>query len=171
MVGMRVKPSNVIDVIAAICAIAFVAILGIAAYWDPSIRVLHAFEAIPYLAAAGLCLRRRKTGYLLGAAGGIFWLWMAGTLTTFVHNGFERLAILLRTGQADRPDLLIAAPAAIFTAGLAAFSFWGYGRLRNKSWSDLGLFVGALAGVAAFFIAIFSVFAPQYLGMFKRLFG
>jgi hypothetical protein len=96
---------------------------------------------------------------------------MAGTLTTFVHNGFERLAILLRTGQADRPDLLIAAPAAIFTAGLAAFSFWGYGRLRNKSWSDLGLFVGALAGVAAFFIAIFSVFAPQYLGMFKRLFG
>jgi hypothetical protein len=168
---MRLKPTNVIDAIAAICAVAFVAILAIAAYWDPSIRVLHTFEAIPYLVAAVLCLRRHKAGYLLGAASGIFWLWMAGTLTTFVRNGSERLAILLRTGHVDRPDVLIAAPAAIFTAGLAIFSLWGYGRLRNKSWTDIGLFVGASAGVAVFFIAIFAVFAPQYLGMFRRLVG
>jgi hypothetical protein len=169
--GFRVKRSNVIDAIAAACAIAFVAILGLAAYWDPSIRVLHTFEAIPYLMAAGLCLRQRKVGYLLGVAGAIFWLWMAGTLTTFVHNGFERLAVLLRTGQVDRPDVLIAAPAAIFAAGLAGFSLWGYSRLRNRSWRDLGLFVVTLAGVAAFFIAIFAVFTPRYLGMFRRLVG
>jgi hypothetical protein len=28
-------------------------------------------------------------------------------------------------------------------SGLVVFSFWGYCRLRDKSWSDLGLFVAA----------------------------
>ena|SRR5687768_1765527 len=87
------------DRLAAGCAASFIVILAISAYWDPPIRVLHAFEAIPYGIAAALCLRRRKAGYMLGAAGGGFWLWMAGTLTTFVRNGFERLARWIQTGQ------------------------------------------------------------------------
>ena len=159
----------VIDALAAVCAIAFIVILGIAAYWDRTIRVLHVFESLPYLVAAVLCLRRRKFGYMLGAAAGGFWLWTAGTLTTFVRNGFERVAMLLRTGHVDRPDILIAAPAALVTGGLVIFSLWGYLRLRNKSWSDLGLFVAAIALVAGFFVAIFAAFAPQYLGMFKHI--
>jgi len=51
---------------------------------------------------------------------------------------------------------LIAAPAALVTGGLVIFSLWGYSRLGNKSWIDLGLFVAA--------------FAPQYLGMFGHIF-
>jgi len=70
----------------------------------------------------------------------------------------------------DRPDILIAAPAALITGGLVIFSLWGYFRLRNKSWSDLGLFVAAIALVAGFFVAIFAAFAPQYLGMFRHIF-
>lgn len=164
-------PGHAIDAVAAGCAIAFVVILGIAAYWDRTIRVLHVFEALPYLAAAVLCLRRHKFGYMLGAASGVFWLWMAGTLTTFVRNGFERVAMLLRTGHVDRFDILIAAPAACVTAGLVLFSLWGYSRTQNKSWSDLGLFVATTGMVAGFFVAIFAVLAPQYLGMFRHLFG
>ena len=91
-------------------------------------------------------------------------------LTTFVRNGFERLSMLLRTGHVDRPDILIAAPAALVTSGLVVFSLWGYFRLRDKSWSDSGLFVAATALVASFFVAIFAAFAPQYLGMFKPIF-
>src|SRR4029079_11612391 len=102
-------------------------------------------------------------------AGGAFWMWTAGTLTTFVRNGFERLGMLLRTGRVDRPDVLIAAPAACATAGLVIFCVWGYLRLRNRSWSDVALFVGTLVLVAGFFIVIFAAFAPQFLGMFKRL--
>ena len=45
---------------AAGCAIAFVVILGITAYWDPTIRVLHVFESLPYIVAAVLCLRQHK---------------------------------------------------------------------------------------------------------------
>src|SRR4051812_19071100 len=36
---------HAIDALAAGCAIAFIGILGIAAYWDRSIRVLHMFES------------------------------------------------------------------------------------------------------------------------------
>jgi hypothetical protein len=165
------RRGHAIDVLAAGCATAFVVILGITAYWDRTIRVLHVFESLPYLVAAVLCLRQRKSGYMLGAAIGAFWLWTAGTLTTFVRNGFERVAILLRTGHVDRPDILIAAPAACAAGGLVLFSLWGYARGRNKSWSDVGLFVAATGGVAGLFIAIFAAFAPQYLGMFRHLFG
>jgi len=165
------KRAKIIDTLAAVCATAFIVILGIAAYWDRTIRVLHVFESLPYLVAAALCLRRRKFGYMLGAASGAFWLWTAGTLTTFVRNGFERVSMLLRTGHVDRPDIIIAAPAALVTSGLVIFSLWGYARLRNKSWSDLGLFVAATGLVAGFFVAIFAAFAPQYLDMFRPIFG
>jgi len=165
------RSGRAIDVVAAGCALAFIVILGIAAYWERTIRVLHVFESLPYLVAAVLCLRQRKFGYMLGVASGAFWLWTAGTLTTFVRNGFERVAMLLRTGHVDRLDILIAAPAASVTGGLVLFSLWGYSRTRNKSWSDLGLFVVATGLVAGFFLAIFDAFAPQYLGMFRHVFG
>jgi hypothetical protein len=54
---------------------------------------------------------------------------------------------------------------------VVVFSLWGYSRARNKTWSDLGLFVATTGAVAGFFVAIFSAFAPQYLGMFKHIFG
>lgn len=162
---------HAIDVVAAGCAVAFIVVLAVAAYWDPTIRTLHAFEALPFALAAVLCLRQQKLGYALGAASGAFWLWMAGTLTTFVRNGFERVEMLFRTGHVDRLDLLIAAPAACATGGLVLFSMWGYARLPNKSWTDLGLFVALLGAVAGFFAAIFALFKPEYLSMFRRAFG
>lgn len=163
--------ASAIDVAAAACALAFVGVLVISAYWDRTIRVLHVFEALPYLATAVLCLRQRRFGYLLGAASGGFWLWMAATLSTFVRNGFERVGMLIRTGHVDRPDVLIAAPAACATGGLVIFCFWGYIRRRRLSWNDAGLLLATLGLVAAFFIGIFAAFAPRYLGMFKRLLG
>ncbi|PYQ08090.1 MAG: hypothetical protein DMF82_02305 [Acidobacteria bacterium] len=161
---------NKTDVAAAICAAAFVVVLVVSAYWDRSIRVLHVFESLPYIAAAILCLRRSKVGYALGVAGGASWLWMAGFLTTFIRNGFQRLVMLYRPGGGvDRPDLLIAVPAAIATSGLVLFSVAGYARLPHKSWRDLGLLAAAVVGVLLFFILIFAAFAPRYLAMFQRL--
>jgi hypothetical protein len=164
-----VASGNNVDRLAAGCAAIFIVVLGIAAYWDSSIRVLHAFEALPYGLAAVLCLRQRKLGYMLGAASGAFWLWMAGTLTSFVRNGFERLAMLVSTGHVDRWDQFIAAPAALSTGGLVVFSLWGYSRVRPKAPVDLVIFMVVLAIVALFFVMLFWLFAPQYLTLFARL--
>ena len=161
--------TNKLGVAVAVCALVFVAILALAAYFDPSIRVLHIFEALPYLLAAVLCLRRIKFGYVLAAVSGAFWLWTAGCLTTFVRNGFERVVMLARTGAVDRADILIAVPAAFATGGLVLFSLLGYLDLSRKSWRDLWLLVVTLVLVPGFFVAIFFAFAPQYLGMFHGI--
>jgi hypothetical protein len=168
VISTPAKP-DVSDTLAAAGAALFIVVLTLAAYWDASIRVLHAFEAIPYVAGAALALRRSKYGYLLGMASGAVWLLIAGFLTRFIRNGFERLTSLLQTGHVDRWDIFIAVPAAIGTAGLAFFSAVSYVRSSQKSWSDLGALVVAIMAVAGFFVGIFYLFAPQYLGMFQPL--
>jgi len=160
---------NLSECLAAGCSVLFVLVLAIAAYWDPSIRVLHLFEAFPYLAAAVLILRRHKAGYVLGATFGAFWLWMAGFLTTFIVNGFQRLEALLRIGSVDRWDLFLAVPAAIGAGGLLLFSIASYARSHNKSAHDLLALAGASVGTALFFTGIFYLFAPQCLGMFRSV--
>lgn len=144
-------------------------ILAVAAYWDPAIRVLHIFESVPYLLAAGFCLRRNTFGYALGLVGGVFWIWMAGFLSTFIRNGFERLEMLFRTGAVDRPDVLIAVPAAMATAGLALCCVLGYARRPNKSWRDAAVLGAAVLAIPAFFLGIFAAFMPQYLRLFSGL--
>jgi hypothetical protein len=168
-VGSPVARAQKTNIALSVFAGGFVLVLALAAYWDRSIRLLHLVESVPYLLAAALCLRNRKSGYALGFAAGGFWLWIAVALTTFVRNGFERLAMLITAGHVDRPDSLIAVPAAVTTGGLALCALWGYARLPDKKWRDLGLFVSALLLVAAWFIGIFALLAPQYLEMFKRL--
>ena len=150
------------DVAIAACSALFIVVLALSAWMDPTIRVLHAFEALPYIAAAILCLRRRRFGYALGFAAGAFWLWTATTRTTFVRNGFQRLA----AADWSRPDLLIAVPAAIAAAGLALFSILGYMRQPAKRGRDALLFLAALALMPVFFIAIFAAFQPRYLALF-----
>ena len=119
--------------------------------------------------AAVLCLRQSKLGYALGLVSGTFWLWMATALNSFVRNGFERLEMLIRTGSVDRPDVLIAAPAAIATGALALFCVIGYARLPNKRWRDVAVMTVAAVIVPSYFLAIFAAFTPQYLEMFRRL--
>ena len=157
------------DRLAVASAALFVVILAVAAYWDSSIRVLHLFEAVPYLLAAALITRQRRFGYILGIACGGFWLWTAGFLTTFIKNGFERLATLVLTGHVDRWDIFIAVPAAVGTGGLVLFSALSYLRSADKSLMDAVRFLGTVALVAGFFVLICRLFAPQYLGMFGSM--
>jgi len=156
--GLRTRATLAITV----CSALFIVVLGVSAYWDPTIRELHLFEALPYVVAAVLCLRRNRFGYALGFVSGAFWLSMSGWRTTFVRNGFE----LLAAGNFDRPDILIAVPAAIATGGLALFSMVGYLQQPAKRPRDIFLFVAALVIVPLFFIAIFAAFAPRFLGIF-----
>ena len=159
------------DIAAAVCAAAFVVVLAISAYWDRGIRTLHIFEAVPYVVAGVLCLRQITFGYALAVMSGVFWLWMAGLLTTFVRNGFETLFTFIRTGAVDRLDLLIAVPAAVAAGGLALFAVLGYAQRPSKSWSDVFAWAAAVAVVPFFFLGIFAVFAPQYLAMFESVFS
>jgi len=169
-VPLRSAAANTrLNIAIAFFSAGFVAVLALSPYWDRSIQVVHLFESFPYLIAGALCLWNRKSGYALAVAAGTFWLWTAGFLTTIVRNGFERLAMLATTGHVDRLGILLAVPAALMTGGLALTAFWGYLRLPEKRLRDLALFVSAFIIVGAWFLGIFALFAPQYLGIFRRL--
>ena len=79
----------------------------------------------------------------------------------------------MRTGTVDRLDVLIGAPAAIATGGVALFSLLGYARLSDKSWRRVTelLWAAAVALVPAFFWIILVTVAPQYLPILYRAFG
>lgn len=153
-----------------VSAALFVVVLVVSAWFDKSIRVLHLFEALPYLASPLLSRKRPKMGYMLGFASGTFWLWTAGFLTTFIWNGFERVIMLLSTGSVDRPDILLAVPGFIGTFGLVLASVVGYLSCKDKVLRDLLWFAWIVFAVSLFFLGIFAAFAPQYLGMFTHLF-
>jgi len=149
----------------------FVVVLMVSAWFDRSIRVLHVFEAIPYLLAPWLCQRKPKAGYTLAFASGAFWIWTAGFLTTFIQNGFERVVMFIQTGAVDRLDILLAVPGFIGTLGMVFFSLIGYWRLDNKRWKDFLLLISMILLVFLFFLLIFAVFTPLYLGMFRWIIG
>jgi len=156
------------------CVVVFVAVLILSALWDASIRVLHVFEVLLYLVIATLAFRPSKFAYALTFAGGVMWLWCGSGLTTFVRNGFQMLLLSVRTGHVQRPDLLIAIPAALATGGLVLLALTGYGKIRGKSAADFLLFAACFGGVWAFYLCIFAAFTPRYLQMFQpvwRLFG
>jgi hypothetical protein len=157
--------------LAAACAAAFVVVLAVSAYMDRRIVVLHVLEAVPYLAAGVLCLQRRTLGYAIGAASGAFWLYIAGTQTTFIHNGFALAGRLLTTGRAERWDVIIAVPAALATGGLVLCSLAAYLRSPKKAPRDAIVFAAAAVGVVAFFAGAFATTGPQYLPLIARAFG
>jgi hypothetical protein len=150
---------------------AFIIVLAVSAYWDRTIVLLHVLEAIPYLAAAVFCLRQHPFGYALGVASGAFWLHVAGTQTTFVRNGFERVAMLLTTGQVDRWDVFIAAPATLSAGGLVVFSLWAYLHGPKRLTRDVVVFAAVALLVIGFFSAAFAVAGPRYLPLVRRAFG
>jgi len=166
-VPTRPRTGDVVSNGIVAATVLFVVILAVSAFWDPTIRVLHLFEALLYAGVAALCIRRMKIGYALGVASGAFWLWSAWGLTTFVKNGFQMLALSIRIHQLRRPDLLIAVPAWASMVTLVVLSVWGYAGLSRKSIRDLGLFVLAFVAVAAFYVAIEAAFTPRFLEMFK----
>ena len=149
----------------------FISMLFLSAYLDRNIFMLHLFEAIPFALVPWLSRRKPKIGYLSGIGFGVLWIWMAGFLTTFIKNGFERIPQLVVTGSVDRPDILLAVPAFIGTFGLSLTSLFGYWQLSKKHPKDLILFLGIILLAFLFFIVIFAAFAPHYLGMFRNIIG
>jgi hypothetical protein len=146
----------------------FVGVLFVSAVMDPTIRILHTFESIPYIALAATARRRRsKFTYAFAFGAGAVWLWCGAWLTTFVKNGFQTLALSVSSGQVHRPDLLIAIPAALSTGGLVLFGILGYARVQRRSLLDGLVFLGWFMAIWGYYLAIFATTAPRFLQMFQ----
>lgn len=150
-------------------AIAFVLVLGISAYWEPSIRALHFFQAWMYIATMVLGFRHNRWGYFIGVSAAGFWNYINLFVVSFFFNGLEQLGLWVRTGRLARPDLLIAVPAWFSNLLVICGCLWAYLRLREKRVRDTWKLVVAFALTTGFFALDMALFQARYLGIFARL--
>jgi hypothetical protein len=127
----------------------FVFALAASVFFDRSIWVLHAVQALIYVAVIVLAQRQNPLGY--GAGFSIALLWNGANLfvTGFIPSGLHTLRTVLSTGHILRPVLLLvlvgAAGHFLMIAGCLA-SFFRSSRGRRQWAQFLG---GAILAVIA----------------------
>jgi len=150
-------------------AAGFIAILIIAAVFDPTIRWLHAFQALMYLAVIALTARGSRWGLYLGASVALFWNYGAMFVNSFFRGGLRALSQSFAQGRVVHPDQIIAVFAVGFHFLMVAACVAAYLRLPRKSWTDLPAWLATLMGQAAYFAAVMALFQPRYLAQFPKM--
>jgi hypothetical protein len=150
-------------------AAGFIAILILSAVFDPTIRVLHTFQALMYVAVITLTARGSRWGLYLAVSAAAFWNYMAMFVNTFFRAGVHALSQSIATGQVQHPDLVISVFAVSFHFLMIAGALLAYLRLSNKSWADLGGWLITLVAQTVYFASIVALFQPRYLSQFARI--
>lgn len=147
----------------------FIFALVLSAVFDPKIRVLHALQALIYIAVIVLTRRNSAWGFGAGCIISAFWNYINLFVTTFIKAGMEQLSILLQTGHLPRPDLLVAVIAAAghFLLIIACLAGFLRERPRARQWAQ---FVTGGALAVGYLVGIIVTTGPQYIGLLKRTF-
>jgi hypothetical protein len=66
------------------------------------------------------------------------------------------------------PEWLIVIGSCVFIFVIVG-SAWGYMRLRERVWGDLGRFAAAFALTTGFFAAAIALCQPRYLPLFRGM--
>ena len=147
----------------------FIFALVVSAIFDPTIRVLHAFQALLYVAIIVLTRRGSAWGFGAGCIIAAFWNYINLFITTFIKGGLNELVSVLQTGQLHRPDLLIAVIAAggHFLLIIACLAGFLRTQPRVRRWSE---FIAGGVAAVAYLVLIIVTTGPQYIGLMKRVF-
>jgi len=164
------RNSSIQWLVVASCTV-FILVLALSAVYDPSIRVLHVFQAAIYVAVVILARRRNAWGYGAGCLVAALWNWTNLAHTTFIANGLRELSRALQTGEVRRPDQLIAVVAATAHFVLIGACLVGYSRIKPKArFEPLKFFAGGVLAIG-YFVGIIILFGPQYVPLLRRVFG
>ncbi|MGH7459815.1 MAG: hypothetical protein ACREMA_02150 [Longimicrobiales bacterium] len=151
--------------------IAFIFVLALSAVFDPTIRVLHTLQAFIYIAVIVLSKKKSAWGYGAGCIMAAFWNWINLVHTNFIASGMRQLSQLVRTGDLQRPDLLIAVFAAAAHFAIIAGCLLAFARKPNKTSADLGRFLGGGVLAIAWMVLIIVTTGRQYIPLLRRVFG
>ena len=148
----------------------FIFALALSAVFDPTIRSLHALQALIYIAVIVLSRRQNAWGFGAGCLIAAFWNYVNLFVTTFIKAGVDQLTTLLTTGTLPRPDLAIALVAAAghFMMIVACVAGVLATRPDRRQWAR---FVAGGVAAVAYLVAIIYVSGPQYIPLVKRVFG
>lgn len=170
MMNGRRAESHWLRLAISLGAALFTIALFVSAVFEPSIRVLHALQALIYVAVVMLTRRKSPAGYGAGVIVPAFWNYVNLFVTTFIRNGVDQLIGLLHTGRIARPDQFLAVIAATGHVVLIVACLIGFLQLRPKvaEWSK---FIGGGLLAMAYFIAIIVMTGPQYIPLLRTTFG
>jgi hypothetical protein len=170
MIGKPAANPGWINASMLVGAGSFIFALVLSAVFDPSIRVLHALQALIYVAVIILTRRDSAWGFGAGCSIAAFWNYTNLFVTTFIRAGLEQLMTLLQTGQLHRPDLVVAVIAAAGHFLMIVACVVGFFRTgpNLRRW---GQFFGGGMLAVAYFVSIIFTTGPQYIGLVKRAFG
>jgi hypothetical protein len=97
-------------------ACVFLTALGLSAVYVPQLRVLHAMQALIYVAIIILARRNSPWGFGAGVIISIVWNCLSIFITHLFQAGANQLLSAIRTGQITRPDTLM-----VFVGGIGHF--------------------------------------------------
>jgi hypothetical protein len=141
----------------------FVLALLIAACIVPSIRLLHAFQALIYVAVIVLTRRRSPWGFGAGSIIGAFWNYI------FLRGAAVDVWAFL-SGRVIRPDiaLQLAATVAHFVLIIACAAGFLRSKPGRKQWT---MFLAGGVVAVSYLLVLMITMRPEYIPLLKRCFG
>jgi hypothetical protein len=149
----------------------FVFGLVVSAVFAPEWRLLHALQALIYVAVVVLTRRKSAYGFGAGVAVAVFWNSIGIFAATFFLDGVQDLWAAIRTGSAPRPDLLLQLLAFGGHLLIIVACLVGFFRTRPgiRRW---GQFVaGGVLAIGYFAAIVFAAGPPSAVALFRRVFG
>ena len=142
--------------------------LFVSAVFDPTIRVLHALQALIYVAAIVLARRDNAWGLGAGCIIAAFCNYINLFVTNFIASGSRELSLLLTTGALPGPGVIaVVAAAGHFLLIFGCLALFLRLRPRLKLWGQF-LAGGVLA--VGYLVLIVITTGPQYVGVLRRVF-
>jgi hypothetical protein len=141
----------------------FTLALFIAALFQPSLRLLHAFQALIYVSVVFLARRNSAWGFGAGCIIAAFWNYI------FIRGAAVDIWAFL-TGRVIRPDvaLQLAATVAHFLLIIACTEGFLLSRPGAKQWTK---FLGGGVIAVGYLVLLMITMRPQYIPLLERCFG
>jgi len=138
----------------------FILALIVSAILLPQFRLLHAFQALIYVAILILARRNSPWGFGAGVVVPTAWNCLGLFITHLMEAGAAQLWSFLRTGHANQPDALAVLLGGIAHFLLIAACVGGFLQLRPRRKQWVQFFGGGLAAMAYFALIIVTM-APR----------
>jgi hypothetical protein len=141
----------------------FILALFISACFVPSIRLLHAFQALIYVAVIFLARRKSPWGFGAGCIIGVFWNYI------FIRGAAVDIWALL-TGRVIRSDvaLQLAATVAHFLLIVACAAGFLRSKPGKKQWA---MFLAGGVVAVSYLLLLMITLRPEYVPLLKKCFG
>jgi hypothetical protein len=167
----RANDATWINASVLIGSMMFVFALAVSAFFEPQWRVLHFLQALPYVAIIVLTRRRSAWGFGAGTFTALFWNALVLFRSPVGSEGIHVIGNLVRTGQVQRPDVLVQLIAACGHFLIIVACLVGFLRIRPaaRQWGQFA--AGGALAIGYLLAMAFTVGPPEAAQHIRQALG